>query len=233
MQLWGAQVSQTANLNPETLIVPSKLMATVKSELRMYLTKYLQLLQVHIYNVISKENPHLSDKSKYRYVITMENCYQFFNSKLDMRRIAKEAGIIGKDDSVERLLLIHRENSAAMFYEKKYFSDQKSFSNHFLQINVYHDTCHLVLHEATKITGYNEDDNESKKKLDNKKYFRNVRNMRSATFAFNFIGKIVRNLDSFVSKTDCISCSASPAHDTYNTDYYTGLREGFLNYIKV
>jgi hypothetical protein len=45
-----------------------------------------------------------------------------------MRKIGKEAGIIGE---VERLLLIYRENAAAMFYEKKYFSDQKVFSNHF------------------------------------------------------------------------------------------------------
>jgi hypothetical protein len=106
--IWSAQVSETTNLDPETLILPNKLMAIVKSDFRTYFTEYLQLLHNHIHNVISDENPHLADKSKYRYVIAMENCYRFFNSKSDMRKIAISVGIIGAEDSVERLLLIHR-----------------------------------------------------------------------------------------------------------------------------
>lgn len=236
--LWGAQVPQTTNLDPETLIVPSKLMAIVKGDLRIYMSEYLKLLHNHVHGVISKESPHLTDKSKYRYVITMENCYQFFNRKSDMRHIAISAGIVNKVDSVERLLLIRREDAAAMYYEQKYFADTsepKAYSNHFVQINMYHDTCHLALHEATKITGYNQDafDKDANAKEIETKYFRNVRSMRSATLDFNFINRIVANLDSFVSKTVCISCSASKPHDTYNPEYYTGLREGFLDYIKV
>ncbi|KAG2196471.1 hypothetical protein INT47_012672 [Mucor saturninus] len=233
--LWGAQVTKTTNLDPELLIVPSELMSIVKSDFRSYLSEYIRLVFEHVHGVIKKANPNLADKNKYRYVITMENCYQFFNNKSEMRKIAQLAGIINEKDSFERLLLIRRDNAAAMHFEKTEFKDKKGHSNHFLQISVYHDTCHLSLHESTKISGY---DNEKDTKVEDgasqkpSGRFRNVRSMRSATFVFNFVAKLVANLDSFVSTSVCISCKNPNSHDTYSPTYYSELREGFLKYMK-
>lgn len=201
-------------------------MAIVKADLRDYFCEYLKLVLGHVYQIIAKASPHLTDKNKYRYVITMENCYQFFN-KSQMRHIAQLAGIVSKEDSVERLLLISRDNASAMYNENKYFSEKPGYNNHFLQINMYHDTCHLSLYESTKISGTDmeaEDDKDTG-------LFRNVRSMRSATFDFDFISKIVSNLNNYISANVCIKCSGS--HNTYNPTYYAELRRGFLNYIKV
>lgn len=234
--LWGAQVTKTTDLNPELLIVPSELMSIVKSDFRSYLSEYIKLVFEHVYSVIKKAKPDLSDKNKYRFVITMENCYQFFNNKSEMRKIAQLAGIIDKDDSPKRLLLIRREDAAAMHFEKTEFTEKKGHSNHFLQISVYHDTCHLSLHESTKISGYDESkDNKTVKDTsqEDTSRFRNVRSMRSAKFVFNFVAKLVANLDSFVSTSVCISCTNPNSHDTYSPTYYSELREGFLEYMKV
>lgn len=227
--LWGAQVLQTTNLNPELLIVPSELMSIVKSDFRIYLSDYLKLVFEHVYGVISKNHSDLADKNKYRYVITMENCYQFFNNKSEMRKIAQIAGIINKEDSNERLLLIRRDNAAAMYFEKSVFAEKKAYSSHFLQISVYHDTYHLSLHESTKINGYDTDVDKI-----HTSRFRNVRSIRSATFNFNFIAKLVANLDSFVSKSGCISCNDSDSHKPYySPTYLSELRKGFPKYMKV
>lgn len=235
--LWGAQVTQTTDLDPELLIIPSELMSIVKSDFRTYLSEYLKLVFEHVYSIIIKYKPDLADKSKYRYVITMENCYQFFNNKSEMRKIAQIAGLINEEDSVKRLLLIPRDNAAAIFFEKTEFPEEKAHSNHFLQISVYHDTCHLSLHESTKISGYDKDidtntpNSESAQVTTSR--FRNVRSMRSATFTFNFVAKLVANLDSFVSDSVCISCNNPSPHDAYSSTYYSELRDGFLEYMKV
>ncbi|KAI9261965.1 hypothetical protein EDC94DRAFT_609376, partial [Helicostylum pulchrum] len=222
---WGAEVKQPIDPDHEKLIAPSQLMSIVKADLREYICDYLKLVLGHVHETIAEANPELSNKDGYRYVITMENCYQFF-SKSEMRYIAQLAGIISKKDPFERLLLIGRDTAAAMYTEREHFSGVPAYTNHVLQINMYHDICSLSLMEHTKISGNDIDSTDEK----NTGVFRNVRSVRSATFDFDFISRIVSYLNSYVSTNDCIKCNGS--HGTYSPTYYAELKKGFLNYIK-
>lgn len=225
--LWSPQVAQLIGLEHKKLIVPSKYMSVVKTSSRDYLCEYLKLVLGHVYQIIAKDSPHLSDQSKYRYVITMENCYPFFKNKSQMRHIAQIAGIVSKEDPFERLLLISRGNATAMYNEMKYFSDTPRYANHFLQINMYHDIHHLSSYESIKINGADMDAEDDK----DTGIFRNVRSMRSTTFDFDFISSIASNLINYILTNVCIKCSGG--HDTYNPTYYAELRRGLLSHIKV
>lgn len=234
--LWGAQVMEPNNSKPESLIIPSELMSSVKSDFKKYLSDYLRLVLEHVHNTIFIDEVDISGRiNECRYVITMENCYPFFDNKSEMREIAQMAGVVTTDDSTKRLLLIRRDNAAAIYFEKTIFGERKTFSNHFLHINVYHDTCHLSLHESTKISEYNtETDNRAiNTKETTTEFFRNVRCMKSSTFSYNFAAKLVANLDLFLSKPGRNKCTKKGSHDTYGFSYYSELRDGFLEYIKV
>ncbi|KAG2205277.1 hypothetical protein INT47_009542 [Mucor saturninus] len=233
--LWGAQVRDTENRTPESFVTLSKLMSAMKGGFKLYLVELLKLVLGHVHSSIAKTNPDLSNKNNYRYVITMENCYQFFRNKSEMREIAQLAGIIKKDDSPKRLLLIRREDAAAMHFEETEYIGRKGPRNHFLQIGIYHDTCHLSLHESTKISGGDEEkyikvEKDASQEIVSR--FRNVRSMRSATFAFNFVEKLIAHLDSFVSTSACIICADPKSHSKYSTTYRTELKKSFLEYMK-
>ncbi|GAA5796135.1 hypothetical protein HPULCUR_001504 [Helicostylum pulchrum] len=221
--IWGAKVKQPIDPENKKRITPSKLMSSVKADLRRYFCEYLRLVLDYVHGKIAKAD---SDMNKYRYVITMENCYQFFDNKSEMRYIAQLAGIISKEDPVERLLLIGRNTAAAIYIEKEHFSSTTADMSHVLLVNMYHDICSLSLMEHTKICGKNI---YYKDKQDTG-LFRNVRSVRSATFDFNFINRIVSYLNRYVSKNNCIVCSES--HDVYTPTYYAELERGFLDYIK-
>ncbi|KAG2237182.1 hypothetical protein INT48_006586 [Thamnidium elegans] len=219
---WGALVNQPIDPDHKKLITPSKLMSSVKADLRRYFCEYLRLVLDHVHKLLAG----LADTDKYRYVITMENCYQFFDNKSEMRYIAQLAGIISEEDPVERLLLIGRNTAAAMYIEKEYFSNISAYSNHVLLINMYHDICSLSLMEYTKINGTDIDSTDDQDTGPS----RNVRSVRSATFDFDFTSRITFYLNRYVSKNACIMCSEN--HDVYTPGYYTELKRGFLNYIK-
>lgn len=239
---WGAQVDQLIGSGHNNhnnriasdhtkFISPSKLMSIAKADLRHYLSEYLKLVLGHVHKSIANANSELSDKNKYRYVITMENCYQFFNSKSEMRYIAQLADIISKEDSFGRLLLIDRDNAAAMCNEEKLFPGNKDNANHVLQINIYNDICNLSLMEHTRISGTDIDSKVADENKNETKLFRNVRSVRSATYDFDFIGIIVSKFNNYISTNDCIECTK--IHGTYSPTYYAELRRGFLEYIKV
>ncbi|GAA5801272.1 hypothetical protein HPULCUR_006718 [Helicostylum pulchrum] len=238
---WGAQVDQLIGSGHNDhnnriasdhtkFISPSKLMSIAKADLRHYLCEYLKLVLGHVHKSIAKANYELSDNNKYRYVITMENCYQFFNNKSEMRYIAQLAGIISKEDSFGRLLLVSRDNAAAMYNERKYFSDKNANTSHVLQINIYNGVCNLSLMEHTKISGTDIDSKDTDENRNKTKLFRNVRSVRSATFDFDFIGRIVSKLNNYISTNTCVECTKS--HGTYSPTYYAELRRGFLEHIK-
>ncbi|KAI7891320.1 uncharacterized protein EV154DRAFT_508716, partial [Mucor mucedo] len=230
--LWGAQVKETDIRKPESFVTLSKLMSAMRGSFTAYLVDLLKHVLEHVHKSIIKTNPDLSNKDKYRYVITMENCYQFFGNKSEMREIAQLAGIIKEDDSAKRLLLIRREDAAAIYFEKNKFPGKKAQSNCFLQISLYHDTCHLSLHLSTQIAGNDtpkdSDANRSGKGTSDR--FRNVRSMRSATFGFDFVARLVTNLSFFISNTVC--CKYQKSHNTNDTAYILELRQNFLEYLK-
>jgi hypothetical protein len=269
---WGAQVSNIAERKPEEFVVPSKLMSIVKGDFRRYLASYISAMQDHVCSVIEK-NGGSTDRSKFRYCITMENSYKFFFRKSEMRQVAVNAGLINKSDSTKRLLLVKREDAAAMHFEDEHFkvegNEKKAFSSKFLQIFFRRDTCHLSLQEATKLSGYSDkrelmiqqkieeaeakekaesgkkneldndndaDDNDENSK-DNKpskeKYFRNVRGVRSAVFPFNFISKLIINLEKYVKENNSINCPKSNDHEINYNAFDPEFKEGFLNYIEV
>lgn len=221
---WGAEVKQPIDRDHRKRITPSKLMSGAKVSLRHYLCEYLRLVLDHVHASIAETNP---DRNKYRYVITMENCYPFFDSKSEMRHIAQLAGIISETDPVERLLLIGRDTATAMYTKKEHFSDVPTYTNYVLLINMYHDICSLSLMEYTKISGAN----IYSEVKQNMGIFRNVRSVRSATFDFDFTRRIVLSLNRYISTNNCIECTGS--HSTYSSTYYTELEKGFLGYIKV
>lgn len=194
-------------------------MALVKADFRKYLCQYLQLVLAHVYTTITDTLPGLSDRGRYRYVITTENCYPFFTDKSEMRKIAERAGIISEKDSVHRLLLIGRDHASALYFEKKYFIESTACTHYFLQINMYHDTCYLSLFESIKINHAGA------------AYRRNVRRLKSVTFDFDFVDRAVLHLNRYVTKNVCIGCNYG--HDTYSSRYYSDLKKGFLRYLKV
>ncbi|KAI8090642.1 hypothetical protein BDF21DRAFT_194645 [Thamnidium elegans] len=150
---WGASVNDPFNRGHKKLITPSKLMALVKADFRKYLCQYLQLVLNHVYETISGPNSLLSNRGRYRYVITTENCYPFFTDKSEMRKIVEKAGITSAEDSAHRLLLINRDHASAMYFEKKHFLESLACTHYFLQINMYHDTCYISLFESIKLKG--------------------------------------------------------------------------------
>lgn len=228
--LYGAQIKQATDYQPELFVTPSKLMSTMKGIFKVYLIEFLKIVFEHVHNEISKANPELSDKNKYRYVITMENCYPFFKHKSEMSRIAQMVGIVNDVDSEKRLLLIRRENAAAIYFENV---GNRSGSYQFLQIRMYHDACHLSLHDCSKVNSYNTPEgngsNDFSKWTSNS--FRNVRSKASATFEFNFISKLVKNLGLFISNSVC--CKDQKSHDTTSLAYFLELRTNFKEYMKV
>lgn len=269
---WGAQVSDVTERKPEEFVVPSKLMSIVKGDFRRYLANYISTMQDYVCSVIEK-NGGSTDRSKFRYCITMENSYNFFFRKSEMRQVAVNAGLINKSDSTKRLLLVKREDAAAMYFEDEHFkaeiNQKKAFSSKFLQIFFRHDTCHLSLQEATKLSGYsdsrnamiqqqkekaeakakaereekgesdensNPDYNGDASKDDNsfkEKYFRNVRGVRSAVLPFNFVSKLLINLEKYVKDNNSINCTKVNDHETNYNVFDPDFKEGFLNYIKV
>jgi hypothetical protein len=227
---WGAQVPQTTNLDPDSLIVPSRLMSVGKGNMKDFFTNFLRKLLEYVFGVI-KKNEGKADSNKFRYCITMENSYKFFNNKLEMRNICVAAGFVTIQCDVKRLLIFKREDAAAMYFENTQLTTKK-YSTYYMQLFFRHDTCHMTLHESVKISGYV----DSKQKADNAEKpdnFRNVRAIRSANIEINFIGKLIANLDMFVTKNPCIHCSALIRHDDYYSSYYSDLRKGFLKYVKV
>ncbi|KAG2205278.1 hypothetical protein INT47_009543 [Mucor saturninus] len=231
--LWGAQVKETGIRKPESFVTLSKLMSAMKGVFKGYLVELLKHVLKHVHSSITKTNPELSNKDKYRYVITMENCYQFFGNKSEMREIAQLAGIIKEDDSAKRLLLIRREDAAAIYFEKSKFIGKMTKSNYFVQINLYHDTCHLSLHVSTKIAGYDtpEDSDANRSEESTSNRFRNVRSMSSATFGFDLVARLVTNLSLFISNAVC--CKDQKTHDTTDSAYILEIRHNFLEYLKV
>lgn len=269
---WGAQVSDVAERKPEEFVVPSKLMSIVKGDFRRYLAKYISTMQDHVCSFIKKNGGSI-DRNKFRYCITMENSYNFFFRKSEMRQVAVNAGLINKSDSTKRLLLVKREDAAAMHFEDEHFKvegkEKKAFNSKFLQIFFRRDTCHLSLQEATKLSGYSDKrelriqqeieeaeakakaESEEKSELDEdsdvddngetskdnkpykEKYFRNVRGVRSAVLPFDFISKLITNLERYVKENDSINCPKSNDHETNYNAFDPEFKEGFLNYIKV
>ncbi|KAL9557095.1 hypothetical protein MBANPS3_001552 [Mucor bainieri] len=156
---WGAQVLNPTETKPEDFVVPTKLMSIVKGDWRRYLAKLINVMQDHVCDIIEKNGTSVN-RDKIRYCITMENSYQFFFRKSEMRQVAIKAGLITKEDSTKRLLLIKREDAAAMHFEEEHFrpegKEPKAFNSKFLQIFFRHDTCYLSLQEATKLSGYND-----------------------------------------------------------------------------
>ncbi|KAI8636385.1 hypothetical protein BD408DRAFT_93467 [Parasitella parasitica] len=154
---WGAQVSDYTEKKPEELVIPSKLMSIVKGDFRRFLANFIRAMQDHVCQEF-KRHGRCTDPSRFRYCITMENSYRFFFRKSEMRRVAIDAGLIATKDSTKRLLLIKREDAAAMHFEDEHFkaerNETKAFSSKFLQIFFRHDTFHLSLQEATKLSGY-------------------------------------------------------------------------------
>ncbi|EPB90796.1 hypothetical protein HMPREF1544_02374 [Mucor circinelloides 1006PhL] len=244
---WGAQVSNPTDAKPEEFVVPSKLMSIVKGDFRRFLANLISAMQDHVCSFIEK-NGRSVNPDKIRYCITMENSYRFFFRKSEMRQVAVKAGLISNEDSTKRLLLIKREDAAAMHFEEEHFrpegKEKKAFSSKFLQIFFHRDTCHLSLQEATKLSGYNDKrkaileearqksaesknkDNDSPETKGNEesvkeKYFRNVRGVRSATLPFSFIQKLILNLKAYVDKNlqNCINCSNLALSNEHETSY--------------
>lgn len=249
---WGVQVLNPTETQPEEFVVPTKLMSIVKGDFRRYLANLIRAMQDHVCGIIEKNGTSVN-RDKIRYCITMENSYKFFFRKSEMRQVAVNAGLISKEDSTKRLLLIKREDAAAMHFEEEHFrpegKEKKAFNSKFLQIFFRHDTCHLSLQEAIKLSAYNdkrkailqevqdakkksaenknnEDDNttsasESEEEPAKEPYFRNVRGVRSATLPFNFIQKLILNLKAYVDKNmqNCINCSNRKLSDEHETSY--------------
>ncbi|GAN05319.1 hypothetical protein MAM1_0087c04789 [Mucor ambiguus] len=249
---WGAQVLNPTETKPEDFVVPTKLMSIVKGDCRRYLANLIHAMQDHVCGIIEKNGTSVN-LDKIRYCITMENSYQFFFRKSEMRQVAIKAGLISKEDSTKRLLLIKREDAAAMHIEDEHFKpegkEKKAFNSKFLQIFFRHDTCHLSLQEATKLSGYNDkrkailqevhekkqksaennteesdnatDASESKEEPFKEPYYRNVRGVRSATLPFDFIQKLILNLKTYVDKNihNCINCSNRALSREHETSY--------------
>lgn len=98
----------------------------------------------------------------------------------------------------------------------------KDYINHFLQINIQRDCFHLNLHEATSISGENE------------RTYQNVRKLRSATFEFDLISALVKQLYNYIyRKPNKYSCKKKVIHRRHTQNYDDTLRKGLLYYIKV
>lgn len=247
---WGAQVLNPTETKPEEFVVPTKLMSIVKGDCRRYLADLISAMQDYVCGVIEKNGTSV-DRNKIRYCITMENSYRFFFRQSEMRQVAVKAGLISDKDSTKRLLLIKREDAAAMHFEEEHFrpegKERKAFNSKFLQIFFRHDTCHLSLQEATKLSAYNdkrleelkearkgrnksaenqnqdiaEEEQEQEQEPFKEPYFRNVRGIRSATLPFNFIQKLVLNLKTYVDKNtqNYINCTNRALSDEHETNY--------------
>ncbi|KAL9558415.1 hypothetical protein MBANPS3_000915 [Mucor bainieri] len=181
----------------------SEILSLAKADLRALLVTHLKnLLQYTVQYMDTAKR--CTDQERYRYCLTLENSYGFFNSDNEMNEIAIEAGLVGEDDDAKnRLLLIKREDAAALYLENQYFGDNTETQNPksvstFLQIQVNSDNCQLSLYESTKVT-----DNS------NEQHPRNVRCIRKTTFDFSFLHATVMALQQYSDNDDdCFKCDS-------------------------
>lgn len=215
----------------------NKVLSFAKQDLKVFMIDFLTMIHKHTCEYLKKISP-TTNIEKYRYCITMENSFKFFNDKKFMQEIAIEAGIINEnEDDRNRLLLINRENAAALHFEDLYFAEHRKrqavfkddllFSSTFLQIQFNSDICHLTLYEATKIMGKYDEDST-------KQYPRNVRCIRSTTFETNFFDNVIEKLDQFITEYDNhFRCNANKHSHSYFKVNEVVLKRQFANYIKV
>ncbi|KAI8884879.1 hypothetical protein K501DRAFT_332318 [Backusella circina FSU 941] len=253
---WGYDA--LASNDNGSIIVPSSHLALLRDDFKVFLAKYLRQLNDYICRYVQSQTK--IDRHKYRFCVTMENSYRFFDSKEDMREIAIDAGVISKNDSSKRLLLINREDACAIYHENKHYGIKTDYhKNIFLQLFVANDHIRLTVHQSTAIATLDQKIEEQKKDRDpfsflnddNKadRLFRNVRTTNSITFPFKFIERLVYNFDSFITNDMTIEKNKSnetigkhpthtfkcKTHDKREECFdYTeaNIREGFLDYIK-
>ncbi|GAN05310.1 conserved hypothetical protein [Mucor ambiguus] len=200
--------------NTFTLQVAAKMQYTeilslAKADLRTLLVNHLKALLKHTIQCmhIAKQ---CTDQERYRYCLTLENSYGFFDDSNEMKDIAIRAGLLGEDEnSRNRLLLIKREDAAALYLENQYFGNHTKVRSRlpylkesllsestFLQVHLNSDNCHLLLYKATRIT-----ENSAEQ------HPRNVRCIRQTTFDFKFLHKVVVSLRQYVANNfDCSQC---------------------------
>lgn len=124
---WGAEVSP----NSSSRITPNYMMSTSKDEFKKFITDYLKCLYEYASGYIKKERGKGVGINKIRYCLTMENSFNFFRTKKEMRDVADDAGLFGvlRPDMrhKKQLLLLTREDASAMYYKKNYYTEDMYF----------------------------------------------------------------------------------------------------------
>ncbi|GAA5801407.1 hypothetical protein HPULCUR_006853 [Helicostylum pulchrum] len=124
---WGAKVAP----NSSRRITPNYMMSTSKDDFKIFITDYLKCLYEYAGDYIKKERGKGVGINKIRYCLTMENSFNFFRTKKEMRDVATYAGLfdVQRPDMrhKKQLLLLTREDASAMYYKKVYYTEDMYF----------------------------------------------------------------------------------------------------------
>ncbi|KAG2229760.1 hypothetical protein INT48_004764 [Thamnidium elegans] len=123
---WGAKVRP----NSSRCVTPNYMMSTSKDDFKKFITDYLKCLYEYASTYIKKERGKGIGINKIRYCLTMENSFNFFRTKKEMRDIARDAGLFGIRPDMrhkKKLLLLTREDASAMYYKKVYYTEDMYF----------------------------------------------------------------------------------------------------------
>lgn len=102
----------------------SRIVSINKDEFQEFYQYYLNRIYKKACKHLKDSHPQL-DIEKVRYCLAIENCFNFFSTREEVRDIAIKANVISKEDNPKRLLLINREDASSIFYEdSQYMKDE-------------------------------------------------------------------------------------------------------------
>lgn len=191
--LWGAEVDP--NSKKKTSL--SRIVSINKDECHEFYENYLNGIYTYACNYLQGLHPEKFNREKLRYCLTIENCFDFFSSREEVRQVAKEASIISDEDDPKRLLLINREDASSIFYEDSQYIKDENVNSYswFIDLDGESNSGTLSLYEVKPQDSYSKDSKVEDPKLMTEE---------PIPFEFDLMATLVREINNFsTTLKDC------------------------------
>ncbi|KAH8556812.1 hypothetical protein BGW37DRAFT_474327 [Umbelopsis sp. PMI_123] len=114
------------------------------------ISDYLHLFHDHVMEELRKGFANNYHPDRFRYCLTVPAIWSD-RAKTSMRQAAIRAGIISRDDPVERLMLISEPEAAALYCEKRCESYNLEHGDKFMIVDAGGGTVDLIVYEIEKL----------------------------------------------------------------------------------
>lgn len=145
----------------------SRIISINKDECHEFYENYLNAIHTYACNYLQDLHPEMFIREKVRYCLTIENCFDFFSSREEVREVAQEASVISKEDDPKRLLLINREDASSIFYEDSQYINEENVNSYswFFDLDGEKNSGTLSLYEVKPQDSYSKDSRVEDPKL--------------------------------------------------------------------